>query len=112
SIPQLMPFLHLPVQSGSDEILKTMNRKHTADHFRDIIARTRKTRPDIALSSDFIVGFPGESEKHFEETLQQIRDIQFTTSYSFKYSARPGTPAANMQNLVPEKIKDERVQII
>ncbi|MDB5492248.1 MAG: tRNA-i(6)A37 methylthiotransferase [Micavibrio sp.] len=111
-IPQLMPFLHLPVQSGSDEILKTMNRKHSADHFRDIIARVRKVRPDIALSSDFIVGFPGESEKHFEETLQLIRDVGFTASYSFKYSARPGTPAANMQGLVPEKAKDERVQVI
>ena len=112
SIPQLMPFLHLPVQSGSDEILKTMNRKHTADHYRDIIARVRKARPDIALSSDFIVGFPGESEQHFEETLQLIRDIGFTTSYSFKYSARPGTPAANMQGLIPEKVKDDRVQRI
>ncbi|MBI2234742.1 MAG: tRNA (N6-isopentenyl adenosine(37)-C2)-methylthiotransferase MiaB [Micavibrio aeruginosavorus] len=111
-IRQLMPFLHLPVQSGSDEILKTMNRKHTADHYRDIIARVRKARPDIALSSDFIVGFPGETEKHFEETLQLIRDIGFTTSYSFKYSARPGTPAANMQGLIPEKVKDERVQRI
>jgi tRNA-2-methylthio-N6-dimethylallyladenosine synthase len=111
-IPQLMPFLHLPVQSGSDEILKTMNRKHSADHFRDIIARVRKVRPDIALSSDFIVGFPGESENHFEETLQLIRDIGFTASYSFKYSARPGTPAANMQGLVPEKEKDARVQRI
>ena len=112
SIPQLMPFLHLPVQSGSDAILKTMNRKHSADHYRDIIARVRKARPDIALSSDFIVGFPGETEAHFEETLQLIRDIGFTTSYSFKYSARPGTPAANMQGLIPEKVKDERVQRI
>lgn len=111
-IPALMPFLHLPVQSGSDDILKTMNRKHTADHFRDIISRVRKVRPDIALSSDFIVGFPGESEKHFEDTLQLILDIGFTASYSFKYSARPGTPAANMQNLVPEKEKDVRVQRI
>lgn len=112
SIPALMPFLHLPVQSGSDEILKTMNRKHTADHYRDIMARVRKVRPDIAMSSDFIVGFPGETERHFEETLQLIRDIGYTASYSFKYSARPGTPAANMQNLVPEKVKDERVQRI
>ncbi len=108
-IPQLMPFLHLPVQSGSDEILKAMNRKHSADHFRDLIAGFRKARPDIALSSDFIVGFPGETEKHFEETMQLIRDIGFSVSYSFKYSARPGTPAANMQNLVPEKVKDERL---
>jgi tRNA-2-methylthio-N6-dimethylallyladenosine synthase len=112
SIRQLMPFLHLPVQSGSDEILKTMNRKHTADHYRDIIARVRKARPDIALSSDFIVGFPGETEAHFEDTMQLIRDIGFTASYSFKYSARPGTPAANMQGLIPEKLKDDRVQRI
>ncbi|MGZ9096707.1 MAG: tRNA (N6-isopentenyl adenosine(37)-C2)-methylthiotransferase MiaB [Micavibrio sp.] len=112
AIPQLMPFLHLPVQSGSDEILKTMNRKHTADHYRDIIARVRKARPDIALSSDFIVGFPGETEAHFEDTMQLIRDIGFTASYSFKYSARPGTPAANMQGLIPEKLKDDRVQRI
>lgn len=111
-IPQLMPFLHLPVQSGSDAILKTMNRKHTADHYRDIIARVRKVRPEIALSSDFIVGFPGETEECFEETLQLIRDIGFTASYSFKYSARPGTPAANMQGLIPEKEKDARVQRI
>ncbi len=110
SIPKLMPFLHLPVQHGSDEILKVMNRKHTADHFRDIIARVRKARPGIGLSSDFIVGFPGESDKHFEELLQLVRDIGFSTSYSFKYSARPGTPAANMQNLVPEKVMDERLQ--
>lgn len=110
SIAKLMPFLHLPVQHGSDEILKQMNRKHTADHFRDIIARVRKVRPDIGLSSDFIVGFPGETDKHFEELLQLVRDIGFSTSYSFKYSARPGTPAANMQNLVAEKIMDERLQ--
>ena len=108
-IPQLMPFLHLPVQSGSDEILKAMNRKHTADHFRELIAKFRCARPDITLSSDFIVGFPGETEQHFEETMQLIRDTRFTLSYSFKYSARPGTPAANMQNLVPEKVKDERL---
>ncbi len=112
SIPKLMPFLHLPVQHGSDEILKVMNRKHTADHFRDIIAHVRKARPGIGLSSDFIVGFPGESDKHFEELLQLVRDIGFSASYSFKYSARPGTPAANMQNLVAEKIMDERLQIL
>jgi tRNA-2-methylthio-N6-dimethylallyladenosine synthase len=111
-IRQLMPFLHLPVQSGSDAILKTMNRKHTADHFREIIARFKAARPGLALSSDFIVGFPGESEKDFEDTLQLIRDTGFTTSYSFKYSARPGTPATNMQGLIPEKVKDERVQRI
>ncbi|HEY0900781.1 MAG TPA: tRNA (N6-isopentenyl adenosine(37)-C2)-methylthiotransferase MiaB [Micavibrio sp.] len=110
SIPKLMPFMHLPVQHGSDEILKTMNRKHTGDFYRDIIARLRKARPDIGLSSDFIVGFPGESDKHFEELLQLVRDVKFSTSYSFKFSARPGTPAANMQNLVADKVADERLQ--
>lgn len=110
SIPKLMPFMHLPVQHGADEILKTMNRKHTGDFYRDIIARLRKARPDIGLSSDFIVGFPGENDRHFEELLQLVRDVKFTTSYSFKFSARPGTPAANMQNLVPDKVADERLQ--
>lgn len=110
SIPKLMPFMHLPVQHGADEILKTMNRKHTGDFYRDIIARLRKARPDIGLSSDFIVGFPGESDRHFEELLQLVRDVKFSTSYSFKFSARPGTPAANMQNLVPDKVADERLQ--
>jgi tRNA-2-methylthio-N6-dimethylallyladenosine synthase len=110
SIEKLMPYLHLPIQSGADEILKLMNRKHTADHYRDIIARVRKARPDIALSSDFIVGFPGETEAHFEETMQLVRDIGYASAYSFKYSARPGTPAANMQGLLPEKIKDDRLQ--
>ena len=110
SIPKLMPFLHLPVQHGSDEILKVMNRKHTADHFRDIVARVRKVRPGIGLSSDFIVGFPGENDKHFEELMEMVRDIKFSASYSFKYSARPGTPAANMQNLVPDKVSDERLK--
>ncbi len=110
AIEKLMPYMHLPVQSGSDEILKLMNRKHSADHYRDIIARLRRVRPDIALSSDFIVGFPGETEAHFEETMQLVRDIGYASAYSFKYSARPGTPAANMQGLLPERVKDERLQ--
>jgi tRNA-2-methylthio-N6-dimethylallyladenosine synthase len=109
-VAKLMPFLHLPVQSGSDNILKAMNRQHTADHYRDIIARVRKARPDIALSSDFIVGFPGETEEDFEQTMQLVRDIGFASCYSFKYSARPGTPAAVMPKLVPEKVKDARLQ--
>ncbi|QQG35508.1 MAG: tRNA (N6-isopentenyl adenosine(37)-C2)-methylthiotransferase MiaB [Micavibrio aeruginosavorus] len=112
NIPKLMPFLHLPVQHGADEILKQMNRKHTADDYRDIILRLKKIRPDINLSSDFIVGFPGETDRHFEELMQLVRDIGFGTSYSFKYSPRPGTPAANMQNIVPEKIKDDRLQTL
>jgi tRNA-2-methylthio-N6-dimethylallyladenosine synthase len=111
-VPELMPFLHLPVQSGSDRILKLMNRKHKADAYRDIIARLHKARPDVALSSDFIVGFPGETDQDFEDTLQLIRDIGFAQAYSFKYSARPGTPAANMQNLVREEVKDERLKTL
>lgn len=109
-VQKLMPFLHLPVQSGSDRILKAMNRKHTADHYRDIIAKLRAARPDLALSSDFIIGFPGETEQDFEDTMQLVRDVTYIYAYSFKYSPRPGTPAANMQNLVHEKIKDERLQ--
>lgn len=109
-VAALMPYMHLPVQSGSDDILKAMNRKHTADHYRDIIARVRKARPGIAFSSDFIIGFPGETDRHFEETMQLVRDVGYAAAYSFKYSARPGTPAANMQGLVPEKVKDERLK--
>jgi tRNA-2-methylthio-N6-dimethylallyladenosine synthase len=107
-----MPFLHLPVQSGSDKILKAMNRKHTGDHYRDIIAQLRKAQPNLAFSSDIIVGFPGESDQDFEDTMQMVRDIFYASCYSFKYSARPGTPAANMPALVHEKIKDERLQTL
>lgn len=109
-IDKLMPFLHLPVQSGSDKILKAMNRKHTGDFYRDVIAKLRKSRPDITFSSDFIVGFPGESEQDFEDTLQLVRDVNYISCYSFAFSARPGTPAANMQNLVHPKIANERLQ--
>ena len=107
--PKLMPFLHLPVQSGSDKILKAMNRKHTADHYRNIIEKLRKARPDLAFSSDFIIGFPGESEQDFEDSLQLARDVEYASCYSFAYSARPGTPAANMQNLVRADIAKERL---
>lgn len=106
---KVMPFLHLPVQSGSDKILAAMNRKHTANEYRTLIARFRAARPDIALSSDFIIGFPGETEEDHQATLQLLDDIKFTSVYSFKYSARPGTPAANMPGLVPEQIKDRRL---
>jgi tRNA-2-methylthio-N6-dimethylallyladenosine synthase len=109
-LPQLMPFLHLPVQSASDQILEAMNRQHKAQHFRDIVARLRATRPDIALSSDFIVGFPGESEADFAQTLELVEEIGFAQAFSFKYSVRPGTPAALMENQVPEPVKDERLQ--
>lgn len=107
--PKLMPFLHLPVQSGSDRILEAMNRKHSADHYREIIAKLRKVRPDLAFSSDFIVAFPGESEQDFEDTMQLVRDVEFASCYSFKYSARPGTPAANMPGLIHDKIASERL---
>jgi len=110
--PALMPFLHLPVQSGSDRILKSMNRGHTADHYRDIIARVRSARPDIAVASDFIVGFPGESDADFEATMQLVRDIGYAIAYSFKYSSRPGTPAAEMHGHVSEAVKDERLQAL
>jgi tRNA-2-methylthio-N6-dimethylallyladenosine synthase len=93
-VPQVMPYLHLPVQSGSDRILRAMNRKHTADSYERLIDRFRKVRPDILLSSDFIVGFPGETDGDFEDTLALVRRVGFGMSYSFKYSSRPGTPAA------------------
>lgn len=108
-IQKLMPFLHLPVQSGSDKILQAMNRKHKVDLYRDVIARLRKARPDIAFSSDYIIGFPGETDQDFEDTLQLVRDIGYASCYSFKYSARPGTPAANMQGLVADHIASERL---
>jgi tRNA-2-methylthio-N6-dimethylallyladenosine synthase len=107
--PKLMPYLHLPVQSGSDRILKAMNRKHDGAYYRDIIARLRKTRPDIALSTDFIVGFPGETENDFAATLQLATDAGFASAFSFKYSARPGTPAAAMMGQVDEAAKSDRL---
>lgn len=108
-IPVLMPYLHLPIQSGSDNILKAMNRKHTHAEYRQIIEKVRQYTPDIALSSDFIIGFPGETDADFNDTLSIIRDIGFGSAYSFKYSARPGTPAANMQGLVREDVKEDRL---
>ena len=110
--PKLMPFLHLPVQSGSDRILKAMNRKHDGAFYRDIIARMRQVRPDIAVSTDFIVGFPGEREQDFEDTMQLARDIDFALAFSFKYSSRPGTPAAAMMGQVDEGVKGERLQAL
>jgi len=110
--PAMMPFLHLPVQSGSDRILKAMNRGHTADDYRDIIDRVRKARPDIALATDFIVGFPGESDADFEATMQLARDVGYAIAYSFKYSARPGTPATGMHGHLSEDVKDARLQAL
>ena len=109
-LPAVMPYLHLPVQSGSDRILAAMNRKHTADEYRAIIARLRAARPDIALSSDFIVGHPGETDADFQATMQLIRDVGFASAFSFKYSPRPGTPAAGAANRVPEAVADARLQ--
>jgi len=108
-IEQLAPFLHLPVQAGSDRILKAMNRQHTAEDYLRIIDRVRAARPDIALASDFIVGFPGESDQDFEHTLALVRTVGFAQAYSFKYSARPGTPASGMQLQVEEAVKEERL---
>ncbi len=108
-IDKLMPFLHLPIQSGSDKILKAMNRKHDRELYLDIVQRLRKVRPDLALSTDIIVGFPGENDQDFEETMDLVRKVTFASAYSFKYSARPGTPAANMAGLVHESAKSERL---
>jgi len=107
--PALMPFLHLPVQSGSDRILAAMNRKHDAAAYIELVARIRAARPDIALSSDFIVGFPGETERDFEDTLEMIRTVSFASAFSFKYSSRPGTPGAEMAGQIPEPVKAERL---
>lgn len=108
-VPALMPYLHLPVQSGSDRILAAMNRKHTADAYRRLVDRVRAARPDIALSSDFIVGFPGETDEDFADTLALVRDIGFESAFSFKYSPRPGTPAADRADHVPEAVMSERL---
>lgn len=109
-IDKLMPFLHLPVQSGSDRILKAMNRSHSAQSYLDILGKMREVRPDIALSGDFIVGFPGETDQDFEETLQIVRDANYSQAFSFKYSPRPGTPAATMDQQIAPEVMDERLQ--
>ena len=109
AIAQLMPFLHLPVQSGSDAILSAMNRGHTGDDYRRIVGRLRRARPDIALSSDFIVGYPGESDADFNATMSMVAEIGFSQAYSFKYSKRPGTPAAAMPHQIPEDVKSARL---
>ena len=109
-VPQLMPYLHLPVQSGSDRVIRAMNRKHTAAEYLSLIARVRAARPDLALSGDFIVGFPGETDRDFEATLEIVRAADYATAFSFKYSRRPGTPAAALPGQVAEEVKDERLQ--
>jgi tRNA-2-methylthio-N6-dimethylallyladenosine synthase len=105
----LMPYLHLPVQSGSDTILKAMNRRHTAAEYMRVIERIKTARPDMALSGDFIVGFPGETDQDFEDTLKIIADVGYASAYSFKYSTRPGTPGANLGDQIAEEVKNERL---
>ncbi|TPG12337.1 tRNA (N6-isopentenyl adenosine(37)-C2)-methylthiotransferase MiaB [Sphingomonas oligophenolica] len=109
-VEALMPFLHLPVQSGSSRILKAMNRSHTRDSYLRLLDRVRAARPDIALSGDFIVGFPGETEQDFEDTLSLVAEVGYAQAYSFKYSPRPGTPAADMPDQIAPEIMDERLQ--
>ena len=109
SNPKLMPFLHLPVQSGSDRILKAMNRGHGTGYYLDIVSRVRAARPDMALSGDFIVGFPGETDADFEDTLKLIETVGYASAYSFKYSARPGTPAAVHPDQVPDDVVTARL---
>jgi tRNA-2-methylthio-N6-dimethylallyladenosine synthase len=109
-VDKLMPYLHLPVQSGSNRVLKAMNRSHTAETYLAILEKMRAARPDIALSGDFIVGFPGETEEEFEATLGIVDQVGYASAYSFKYSARPGTPAATMENQIPREIMDDRLQ--
>ncbi|MBT3535981.1 MAG: tRNA (N6-isopentenyl adenosine(37)-C2)-methylthiotransferase MiaB [Rhodospirillaceae bacterium] len=107
---KLMPYLHLPAQSGSDRILAAMNRGYTAADYQAAVARLRRIRPDIALSGDFIVGFPGESEADFEATMELVRAVKYAQAYSFKYSPRPGTPAALLEDQVPDEMRSERLQ--
>jgi len=111
-VPQLMPYLHLPVQSGSDRILEAMNRRHGRDLFLRIVDRLRAARPEIALSSDFIVGFPGESDADFDDTMLLVEQVGFASAFSFKYSRRPGTPGAAMDNQVPEAVKSARLHAL
>ena len=108
-LQQLMPYLHLPAQSGSDRILKAMNRRHTADDYLRLIDRIKTARPDIAMSGDFIVGFPGETDQDFSDTLRLVREVGYALAFSFKYSPRPGTPGASMKNHVDEAVKTERL---
>ena len=109
-VEKLMPYLHLPVQAGSNPILKAMNRSHTVETYLAIIEKMRAARPDVALSGDFIVGFPGETEEDFEATLKIVDAVRYASAYSFKYSPRPGTPAATMEDQIPREIMDDRLQ--
>ena len=109
-VEKLMPYLHLPVQAGNDRVLKAMNRSHTVDSYLRLLERVREARPDIALSGDFIVGFPGETDAEFEDTLSLVNSVGYSQAFSFKYSPRPGTPAATMDGQVPAEVMDERLQ--
>ena len=109
-VAKLMPYLHLPVQSGSNRVLRAMNRSHSAETYLAILEKMRAARPDIALSGDFIVGFPGETEEDFNATLQIVDAVRYASAYSFKYSPRPGTPAATMEDQIPREIMDDRLQ--
>lgn len=109
-VGKLMPYLHLPVQSGNDRVLKAMNRAHTAESYLKLLGRFRESRPDIALSGDFIVGFPGETEAEFEDTLSLVDEVRYSQAFSFKYSPRPGTPAATMDNQIEREVMDDRLQ--
>ena len=111
-VPQLMPFLHLPVQSGSDRVLAAMNRRHGADDYRRLVDRLRAARSDLAFSSDFIVGFPGETNEDFVATLRLVREVGYAQAYSFQYSARPGTSAADAARQVPRAVASERLSIL
>ena len=112
NIAKLMPFIHLPIQSGSNKILKAMNRKYTAEQYLDVVDKLRKSRPDIAISSDFIVGFAGETDEDFEETLEICKKVNYATAFSFKYSIRPGTAGEKMPNQIPEEIKAQRLDVL
>ncbi len=111
-LPQLMPYLHLPIQSGSDKVLKAMNRRHTKDDYLRVVDKLMTANPNVRMSSDFIVGFPEETDKDFQDTMDVVNRVQYIQAFSFKYSKRPGTPAAIMPNQVEEKVKKERLEIL
>ncbi|CAO3352758.1 tRNA (N6-isopentenyl adenosine(37)-C2)-methylthiotransferase MiaB [Azospirillum melinis] len=111
-VPQLMPYLHLPVQAGSDHVLAAMNRKHSADDYRRLVDRLRDAKPDLAMSGDFIVGFPGETDADFAQTLKLVTEIGYAQAYSFKYSSRPGTPASAEGAQLPEEVKEARLEAL
>ena len=111
-VPALAPYLHLPVESGSDNVLKSMNCRHRVADYLEVVARARAARPDIAFSSDFIVGYPGETDADFDQTLALVRAVGFASSYAFKYSPRPGTPAAEMSGQIDESTKARRLAVL